>query len=124
MNRHYQRHLPHQVPEGHPIFLTWNLKGALPDEAIQKLQEEHQLLKKQPDRAGESPKDWKMRESKLLFAATDRFLDNASQGPLHLKDPNCARIVENSILFGMGDRYQLFAWCIMANHVHVLLLPR
>jgi hypothetical protein len=25
-----RRHLPHRAPEGSPIFLTWNLKGAMP----------------------------------------------------------------------------------------------
>jgi REP element-mobilizing transposase RayT len=31
--------------------------------------------------------------------------------------------VEDSIVFGAGKRHDLFAWCVMANHVHVLLLP-
>ena len=30
MMREYRRHLPHQIPESVPIFLTWNVKGAMP----------------------------------------------------------------------------------------------
>ena len=58
-----------------------------------------------------------------MFAAADWFLDQAADGPMHLKDPGAAKIVEDSILFGAGDRYDLFAWCVMSNHVHVLLTP-
>ncbi|MBI3821894.1 MAG: transposase [Planctomycetes bacterium] len=58
-----------------------------------------------------------------MFAYSDRFLDTADQDPLDLKDSANAKIVEDSILFGVPDRYELFAWCLMANHVHVLLQP-
>ena len=43
---------------------------------------------------------------------------------MHLKDPAAAKIVEDAILFGADERYDLFAWCVMSNHVHVLLTPR
>jgi REP element-mobilizing transposase RayT len=119
----YARHLPHQLPEGFPIFLTWNLKGSLPRAVIQQLVHERQRLEKQGARPGETNAGRRIRESKIVFAMADRFLDQASDGPLHLKEPPAARIVEDSILFGAGDRYDLFAWCVMANHVHVLLTP-
>lgn len=32
-----------------------------------------------------------------------------------------ATLVENSLLHFDGDRYRLLAWCIMPNHVHVLI---
>ena len=43
---------------------------------------------------------------------------------MHLKEPAIAKIAEDSLLFGSPERYELFAWCVMANHVHVLLTPR
>ncbi len=121
--RSYQRHLPHEIPEGHPIFLTWNLKGAVPRTVIERLRQERDRLEKQSARADESAADRRLREDKLIFAMCDRFLDRAQDGPLHLKDPAAAAIVEDSFLFGVGERYDLYAWCIMANHVHVLLMP-
>jgi len=39
------------------------------------------------------------------------------------QDDALAKIVEDSILYGATDRYELFAWCVMSNHVHVLLTP-
>ncbi len=119
-----RRHLPHQIPEGFPVFLTWNLKGAMPRATIEDLRRERRRLEGQPPRPGESGADRRVREGKRLFAAADRFLDEVEgDGPMHLKDPRAAKIVEDAILFGAGERYELFAWCIMSNHVHVLLTP-
>ncbi len=119
----YQRHLPHQIPLGYPIFLTWNLKGAIPKAVVAKLRHERERLEQQAERPGESVKARRVREAKLIFAMCDRFLDSAQDGPLHLKDPSAAKIVEDSILFGAEVRYELYAWCVMANHVHALLMP-
>jgi REP element-mobilizing transposase RayT len=123
MKRHYYRHLPHQIPEGFPIFLTWNLKGALPKAVLQMLDRERTRLASLPKRVGESRQDRKIREGKLIFAMADRALDNATSGPMHLHDPAAAKIVEEAIIFGVADRYELYAWCIMSNHAHVLFTP-
>jgi REP element-mobilizing transposase RayT len=119
----YERHLPHRIPAGFPIFVTWNLKGALPKAVIETLQHKRKRLAMAPKRRGEKDRDRKVREDKLIFAMADRFLDGATYGPMFLKDATAARIVEDSILFGVPQRYDLYAWCVMANHVHVLLLP-
>ena len=124
MQRSYARHLPHFVPEGFPIFLTWNLKGAMPRTVLESVRYERLRLEQQSPREGEPQPARKIREWKILFAMADRYLDRATDGPMHLSDPQAAEIVEQSILSGAGDRYDLFAWCVMSNHVHVLLTPR
>ena len=40
-----------------------------------------------------------------------------------LREPKMARIVENSLLYFQGERYALSAWCVMPNHVHVVMTP-
>jgi putative transposase len=122
-NLNYTRHLPHQAPEGSPIFVTWNLKGAMPAPVIEELKQKRHALERQRPRPGETSAERSIRESKILFAAADRFLDQAVGGPMHLKDPGAAKMVEDAVLFGAGERYELFAWCVMSNHVHVLLKP-
>ena len=42
-------------------------------------------------------------------------------GSCVLAESACAQIVQDSLLFGDGDRYHLFAWVVMPNHVHVLI---
>ena len=117
------RHLPHQAPDGSPVFVTWNLKGATPKVVLQDLKQQRDRLERQPSRTGESDRERNIRQSKILFAAADGYLDRAVVGPMHLKDPEAAEIVEDSILFGAVERYDLFAWCVMSNHVHMLLTP-
>jgi type I restriction enzyme R subunit len=95
----------------------------MPRTVLESLREEHRRLEQRSPRPGEATGDRKLRENKILFAIADRQLDRAANGPMHLADPEAAEIVEESILAGARERYDLFAWCIMANHVHVLLTP-
>ena len=37
--------------------------------------------------------------------------------------PRIARVVEDSLLHFEGQRYALHAWCVMPDHVHVLVTP-
>ena len=96
----------------------------MPVLAIEELKHKRETLERQPPRVAETSAARSIRENKVLFAAADRFLDKAVEGPMHLKDPRAARIVEDAILFGIVERYELFAWCVMSNHVHALLTPR
>jgi REP element-mobilizing transposase RayT len=59
------------------------------------------------------------------FVALDRLLDQARYGPCFLRQPAVAAQVLASIEYGArrGD-YELHAWVIMPNHVHLLLTPR
>jgi type I restriction enzyme R subunit len=120
----YRRHLPHQLPDRAPLFLTWNLKGAMPKAALAQVERERERLEKRAPRAGETPRDRRIREDKILFAFADRLLDERTEGPMHLKDPRAAKTVEDAIIFWSGTRYDLFAWCIMANHVHLVITLR
>lgn len=99
----FKRRLPHQHPENADFFVTWRLYGSLPRQP--------QALT--PISCGEA------------FVAMDRELDLAATGPLWLKEPRIADCV-SAILEAGASRwklYQLLAWVIMANHVHVLLRP-
>ena len=46
---------------------------------------------------------------------------DAGAGACVLADPACAHIVQESLLFGDGERYRLLAWVVMPNHVHALI---
>jgi hypothetical protein len=63
------------------------------------LHREKNRLTARPARLGESPRERKIREGKILFGLADRYLDAADTGPMHLKDDRAAKIVEDSILF-------------------------
>jgi REP element-mobilizing transposase RayT len=46
---------------------------------------------------------------------------NAGRGACHLRLPAIADHLEQTLLHFDGDRYRLLAWCIMPNHVHVVV---
>ena len=49
---------------------------------------------------------------------------HAAEGPRPLADAAIAAMVESALKHFDGDRYELLAWSVMPNHVHVLLTPR
>ena len=51
-----------------------------------------------------------------------RFEDTG-YGACQLRQPAIASMVQEVLVFGDGDAYRLIDWCIMPNHVHVLLQP-
>jgi REP element-mobilizing transposase RayT len=54
----------------------------------------------------------------------DRHLDGASAGPMYLRQPAIAQLVMESIRSGERlDHYELHAFVVKANHVHVLIHP-
>ena len=98
-----RRRLPHIYPEGKWLFVTWHLQGSLP----------HDRYPPPGLRAGEA------------FVWMDRYLDTTRLGPMYLSRQDIARIVVNSLQRGVElGHYDLRAWAIMANHVHVLLRPK
>ncbi|HEY7388808.1 MAG TPA: transposase [Bryobacteraceae bacterium] len=56
----------------------------------------------------------------------DRLLDAATSGPTYLRQPEIAAIVRQAIKDGdtRFRRYDLHAFVVMANHVHMLVTPR
>jgi putative transposase len=56
----------------------------------------------------------------LRRAAVDALLDESKNG-CTLFDPAAAQLVEQAILRFDGVRYDILAWCIMPNHVHVVM---
>lgn len=55
----------------------------------------------------------------------DRELDNAATGPRWLLDERVARCVVDALRYGERPLglYQLRAWVLLANHVHILVYP-
>ena len=58
--------------------------------------------------------------------AQDRALDRHSSGPTWLRHPPIADLVARAIRIADEERqfYELRAWVVMPNHVHLLILPQ
>jgi putative transposase len=95
----YRRNLPHFQPEGATLFITFRLHGTLPAPS---------------GRDGRS------------FAAADRDLERHCFGPTWLKHRPVAECVTATIRSGAQVRalYDLLAFVVMPNHVHILIDPK
>lgn len=103
---HENGYLPHRDHPGLVQFVTFRLADAFP--ADLRAEWEH-LLKIEDDR--------KRR------IALEQYLD-LGRGTCYLRRPEIAKIVEDSLLFRHGIAYDLRAWVVMPNHVHVLFSVR
>ncbi len=140
MKSFYQRNLPHLVPPGGVLFITFRLKGSIPEEIIEKLLQDYEEEVKKlgplprsasyrpwsPHRKCQPPKYSRVREAyaeayKRYFAKMDEFLDATPLGPHFLKDPAVSDIVQAKLKAFDGQYYWLIAYTVMSNHVHVLL---
>jgi putative transposase len=110
----YHRNLPHWHPVGASIFLTWRLHGSLPSS------------KRSTGRIACATKPLTAQVSPgRRFKQLDSILDKTRKGPFWLKDPRIAAIVVNAIHHGeitLGF-YDLHAYAVMPNHVHLLITP-
>jgi REP element-mobilizing transposase RayT len=52
----------------------------------------------------------------------DRYED-VGHGSCVLRNPRAAAIVEAALLYFDRERYSVIAWCVMPNHVHVMIEP-
>ena len=118
----YRRNLPHYQPEHSIFFVTFRLTGSLPSSVISRLKEAYAKDIKILDKIT----DIKKRKEKIYlaqkryFGKFDNLLDGSDQGPVWLKDDEIASIVYNAILFYDADKYDVYCFCIMPNHVHML----
>jgi REP element-mobilizing transposase RayT len=61
---------------------------------------------------------------KKTFARIDTALDKAASGPLWLAKTEIAAMVEKPLLSKYAALYKLWAYVVMANHIHFLITPR
>jgi REP element-mobilizing transposase RayT len=78
---------------------------------------------------GVLPPSFSARPSKLsdgqAFIWMDRHLDTARSGPMYLRQPALAQLVVESIHKGVQlGHYELHAFVVMSNHVHILIRPQ
>ncbi|MBD3617136.1 MAG: transposase [Gracilimonas sp.] len=111
----YRRNLPHWQPIGGDYFITLRLAGTLPKEIIEKLNKEKVRLLQ--DGNGDK-KDLRTKINRRIFKKYETILDKAERGPTWLKSVEIADIIKESLHFRDNKDYELYAYCIMSNHVH------
>lgn len=100
-------YLPHYNNRDTLQSVTFRLADSLPQSKLQEMEAELRDLK--PGKADAE------RRKKI-----EAWLD-AGMGCCALRHPALASLMQETLLKWDGERYRLIAWCIMPNHVHVLM---
>jgi REP element-mobilizing transposase RayT len=114
----YRRHLPHIHPDNHPLFITFSLADSLPVQVFICLREELEELLKTVSNVSER-NDIKRN----YFNRYDDLLDHQGFDPRWLENETIADIVASKISSMANHYFELFAYCIMPTHVHLLMQP-
>lgn len=110
----YRRNLPHWQPPEAEYFVTFRLADSLPKEAVNKLKN----LKKQLKESDKELKASKIERS--IFQKYEKLLENDEHGPVWLQKKAIAQLVAESIEYRNEQLFDLYAYCIMPNHVHLV----
>ncbi len=103
--------LPHFDAAHTYQFITFRLHDSVPAEVIAQWKAElHWTEQTQPH----------SKEAIELRKRIEKYEDSG-YGACYLRDERIAALVENALKHFDGQRYHLVAWCIMPNHVHVLI---
>lgn len=124
---YYRRNLPHWHPSNAAIFLTCRLYGSLPQNSVLQLRNSQILFEREIEHAknlNSKIAELRLRHYKKLFARVDAILDKAEFGPRWLSRVEIAELVERAILKRYAELYQLWAYVVMSNHIHLLLRPK
>jgi len=95
-------YLPHLEDRKAIYFVTFRLADSLPEKLTTELRREKEAIEK---------------------AGIAGNTANGDVGRCDMRDSRVAQIVADAIRHFHGSRYELFAWCVMPNHVHVLFSP-
>jgi REP element-mobilizing transposase RayT len=113
-------HLPHWEAATATYFVTFRLADSLPQAALRRIlfaREDIPATAAMMGRSISEPE--RKRLSKLHARRIERYLD-AGAGQCFLRNDAVARVVADSLRRFHGTRYQLFTWCVMPSHVHVV----
>ena len=120
--------LPHWYREGATYAVTFRLADSFPASVVHAYRKEKEDLKQHISKA-EDDGDPRLAEQlraqlgELYHNRIETVLDEG-QGEAWMRKPEIAAIVRDALLHFDGERYDLGAWCVMPNHVHVILSPR
>ncbi len=120
---YYRRRLPHYQPEDATFFVTFRLHGSLPAEVMHKLVQEKESAEKflASSTSGTRNRGRFEDHRQAYFERFEALLDSGSSGPHWLRDDHIASIVAEAIHYRDKKQYDLLAFCIMPNHVHMVV---
>lgn len=120
----YRRNLPHWHPPNSVFALNYNLEGSIPKHILEQLKDEKEFQIKKLEEDGIEGEELKEALNKLhslFYGKYDELLDNPQNDIQYLKNPEIAKIVQDSLEYLDNKVWKMVCYCIMSNHVHLIV---
>jgi REP element-mobilizing transposase RayT len=115
-------YLPHWTAEGGIYHVRFRLGDSVPKEQAELWKAEREDLVNAKKKGVKLTKFEQKRMENLFSERIEGYLD-AGYGACWLKNDAVAKLVSDALWYFNEERYKLYAWCIMPNHVHVVVQP-
>ncbi|PYS99266.1 MAG: hypothetical protein DMF63_11605 [Acidobacteria bacterium] len=116
--------LPHWEKEDGIYFVTFRLADSLPQNILDRLRDERREALGALKTLDHELRLEEKRKIEWLFSEkVDGYLDR-NYGSCVMQEPAVAKVVADSLLHFDAQRYHLYAWCVMPNHVHSVVRPK
>lgn len=113
--------LPHWQCDEAIYHITFRLADAVPQLLLERWLRERRCLIENAKVHGNDISEEMERKAQYLYSEqVEKYLD-AGYGKCYLRRAEIAKLVANSFIHFDNVRYRLHAWCIMPNHVHVIV---
>jgi len=117
---YYRRNLPHWQIAGEEYFVTIRLANSLPAAVIKDIKRQRREFKITSQNKEKLWKADKKLNERRLFKKYEKLLDNPKSGPQWLRLKDVANIAKDSLHYRDGVEFDLYAYCIMSNHIHIV----
>jgi REP element-mobilizing transposase RayT len=112
--------LPHWEKEEGLYFLTFHLADSLPQAVLAKIAERHHILEAAKEINANLLPEQKALLADYSHARIEEYFDRGA-GSCPFLDMRVAGSMAAALRFREGRHYRLLAWCVMPNHVHVVV---
>ncbi len=123
--------LPHWQCKGAVYHISFRLVDSMPQSVrkkwihereclIENAKEQYKQLNLSKESLEKFVKETERKALHLYSEQKEKYLD-AGHGKCYLSIPEIAKMTADSLIHFDNARYRLHAWCIMPNHVHVIV---
>lgn len=116
-------YLPHWTREGGIYHVVFRLHDSLPQAVVREWLAERDDIRRNAEAQNRKLAEYEVKRlAELHSKKVEAYLDQG-HGECYFKRDDCAKVMADALLHFNGDRYHVHAWCVMPNHVHVVVEP-
>ncbi|WP_347273387.1 hypothetical protein [Candidatus Kuenenia sp.] len=113
--------LPHWTCDNAIYHVSFRLVDSVPNSRRNEWLAERNSIEENAKALGRELMEEEKKRLQFLYSERIEFFSDTGHGDCHLKKPEIAEIVAGALKHFDGERYHLHAWCVMPNHVHVIV---